>query len=180
MDDVLELRPAVAAEAAEISMLLARAWRENYAEFLGGYRTERLIARYCTVERISAEIGATGAGDGWLGWVIARADGELAGAGAGGITTVGSGEVYTLCTSGKHGHLDVGGALMRAVTRQQLERGAEQQWVAVYGENDPMYPFFVSHGFAPEQAAAPAAEEEDGPGLLRLHRTVRDTAGSRT
>ncbi|AUG80704.1 hypothetical protein CFP65_6032 [Kitasatospora sp. MMS16-BH015] len=172
MDDVLVLRPAVAAEAAEISSLLARSWRENYAEFLGGYRTERLIARYCTVDRISAEIGATGAGDGWLGWVIARAEGELAGAGAGGITTVGSGEVYTLCTSPAHQHLGIGPALMAAVTQQQRERGAERQWVAVYGPEDPMYPFYTSQGFTPEEEAAPAEDGTEGPGLLRMHRAV--------
>ncbi|WP_441249355.1 GNAT family N-acetyltransferase [Kitasatospora sp. McL0602] len=171
MDDMLELRPAVAAEAAEISMLLARAWRENYAEFLGGYRTERLIARYCAVERISAEIGATGAGDGWLGWLIARTEGELAGAGAGGITTVGSGEVYTLCTSPDH--KEVGAALIDAVTRQQRERGAAEQWVAVYGPEDPMYPFYAGQGFTPETVPAAATTDEDGgPAVLRLHRAV--------
>ncbi len=175
MDDILELRPAVEAEAAEISSLLARAWRENYSEFLGGYRTEQLIARYCAVERISAEIGVTGAGDGWLGWIVARTAGELAGATAGGITTVGCGEIYALntCAGVPQQRKDVGVALMDAATRQQRSRGARQQWVAVYGPDDPAYAFYAAHGFEPDRTPpAPTADDRGGPGLLRLRRSV--------
>ncbi|MDH6125699.1 GNAT family N-acetyltransferase [Kitasatospora sp. GP82] len=188
MDHKVELRAAAEDEAAEIAALLARSWRENYAELLGGYRTERLVAEYCRVGRISAEIGAAGAGDGWLGWLVARSGGELAGAAAGGITTIGSGEIYTLCTAAAHGRRGIATALIGAATEQQRARGATEQWVGLYGPEDPTFGFFTKHGFTPVQpaestagrsAARPAersadpAEYKDGaPALVRIRRAV--------
>ncbi|MDH6142449.1 MULTISPECIES: GNAT family N-acetyltransferase [Kitasatospora] len=167
MDPTVELRPARPAEAAAISRLLATTWRDDYAEYLGGQRTERLIACYCRVDRIAVEISASGAGDGWLGWQVADHDGTVVGAAAGGITTIGSGEVYNLCVDAEHRRRGIGRSLLDAVTGQQLARGAHQQWVNLHGDGSDTaaLPFLTSQGF---QAAA------DGPsdGDLRLRRAI--------
>ncbi|WP_052682177.1 GNAT family N-acetyltransferase [Saccharothrix sp. ST-888] len=176
MDDKLELRAAVADEAAEIAALLATSWRENYAELLGGYRTELLIGEYCGVGRISAEISAARAGDGWLGWLVARTDGELVGAAAGGITTIGSGEIYTLCVAAAHSGKGIATALVTAATEQQRARGATEQWVGVYGSRDPAIGLFTRLGFAPVASGDRQAEgvtpTDGSPSLVRIRREV--------
>ncbi|MFB7667511.1 GNAT family N-acetyltransferase [Kitasatospora sp. NPDC056138] len=176
MADKLEPRAAVADEAAEIAALLATSWRENYAELLGGYRTELLVGEYCGVGRISAETSAARAGDGWLGWLVARTDGELVGAAAGGITTIGSGEIYTLCIASAHSGKGIAGALVRAATEQQRARGATEQSVGVYGSGDPAFGFFTRHGFAPvgpgHHPAEGVAPSDGSPPLVRIRREI--------
>jgi ribosomal protein S18 acetylase RimI-like enzyme len=167
MDPTVELRPARPEEAAAISRLLAASWRDDYAEHLGGRRTERLIADHCRVERIVVEISGSGTADGRLGWQVAERDGRVVGAAAGGITSSGSGEVYNLCIDPGHRRRGVGRALLQAVTGQQLARGAHQQWVNLHGDGTATaaLPFLTSQGFQPTA---------DGPddGDVRLHRTI--------
>ncbi|MGK4584077.1 GNAT family N-acetyltransferase [Kitasatospora sp. HPMI-4] len=172
MDDKLELRAAVTDEAARIAALLASSWRENYAELLGGYRTERLVGEYCGVGRISAEISAARAGDGWLGWIVAHVGGELAGAVAGGITTIGSGEIYTLCVAPAHSGKGVATALIAAATEQQRARGATEQWVGLCGPEDPAFGFFTRRGFEPVGPDRHPARAVGSPAPVRIRRTV--------
>ncbi|WBP85073.1 GNAT family N-acetyltransferase [Kitasatospora cathayae] len=165
MDPTVELRPACQAEAAAISQLLAACWRLDYAQYLGGQRTEHLIACYCPVDRIAVEISGSGAGDGWLGWLVAEHAGRVVGVAAGGIATIGSGEVYTLCVAPEHRRKGVGRGLLSATTEQQRARGARQQWVSVYGPDDPSLPFLSGCGFEATTDVPPSSG-------LRLRRTL--------
>ncbi|WP_316519995.1 GNAT family N-acetyltransferase [Kitasatospora brasiliensis] len=166
MDSTVELRPARPAEAAAISRLLAACWRQDYAEYLGGQRTEHLIATYCPVGRITVEISGSGAGDGWLGWLVAERAGEVVGAGAGGIATIGSGEVYTLCVAAEQRRRGIGSGLLAALTEQQRARGAGHQWVSTHDADDPSAPFLARHGFVADGAARPSG------GGVRLRRDI--------
>ncbi|MFE4973244.1 GNAT family N-acetyltransferase [Kitasatospora sp. NPDC056651] len=166
MESTVELHPARPAEAAAISRLLAACWRHDYAEYLGGQRTEHLIATYCPVSRITVEISGSGAGDGWLGWLVAEHAGEVVGVAAGGIATVGSGEVYTLCVATDHRRRGIGSGLLDALTEQQRARGATRQWVSTHGADDPSAPFLTRHGFVADGEAQPS-----GTGI-RLRRTL--------
>ncbi|MFG2843024.1 GNAT family N-acetyltransferase [Kitasatospora sp. NPDC048296] len=165
MDSTVELRPARQSEAVAISRLLADCWRQDYAEYLGGQRTEHLIATYCPVGRITVEISGSGAGDGWLGWLVADHDEQVVGAAAGGIATIGSGEVYTLCVAGEHRRRGIGGGLLAALTEQQQGRGAAEQWVGAHGPDDPSLPFLSRQGFTADAG-------QSSPTGIRLRRTL--------
>src|SRR5436309_15991722 len=87
------IRAALAEDAAAIARVCAAGWRDTYAGLKDPERIEAVIAEYYTAERISGELEPR---DGWDGWLVAVENGEVVGAGGGGLTEPGVGEVFVL------------------------------------------------------------------------------------
>ncbi|MEU0170306.1 GNAT family N-acetyltransferase [Streptomyces iakyrus] len=145
----VEVRPAVSAEAAAISQLLALVIRDSYTEILEKRAVERLVSTNCSLPRISAELGIPGGAPSWLGWLVATdADGQIVGAAAGGVPGPGQGELYTLCAAPNRRRDGIGSALLSVLTERMRDHDAKGQSVSLPAEPDPSMPFYTAHGFA--------------------------------
>ncbi|MFF8595538.1 GNAT family N-acetyltransferase [Streptomyces sp. NPDC015220] len=144
----VEVRPAVAADAAAISQLLAAVIRESYTGRLEANAVEHMVGTNCSLSRIGAEIGIPGGAPSWLGWlVVTNAGGRVVGAAAGGVPGAGEGEVYALCAAPLFRRDGIGSALLAAVTERMRAHAAERQSVTLPCDADPALPFYNAHGF---------------------------------
>jgi ribosomal protein S18 acetylase RimI-like enzyme len=166
----LIIRRAETHDAEGIARVCAAGWRDTYRGLKEPERIEAVIAEYYTPERISREIAAP---EGWDGWMVAMEDDTVIGAGGGGMTEPGVGEIFVLYLDpGRRGE-GIGSLLLDAITEQQRREGAREQWVSVEPENTKGLPFYYARGFEvrgkrPEWGTAP----EEGRVSLRLMRRL--------
>lgn len=171
------VRQARTGDAEGIARVCAVAWRDTYDGLKEPERIEAVIAEYYRPERIRGEIAAR---EGWDGWIVAVEDGAVIGAGGGGMTEPGVGEVFVLYLDPVRRGEGIGTRLLDAITERQRAQGAREQWVSVEPENSKGLPFYHARGFElrgerPEFGTAP----EEGRLSLRLSRRlepVRDTS----
>jgi ribosomal protein S18 acetylase RimI-like enzyme len=168
------IRPADIRDAAGIARVCAAGWRDTYRGIKEPERIEAVIAEYYTPERISREIAAP---EGWDGWIVAVEDDIVIGAGGGGMTEPGIGEIFVLYLDPTRRGEGIGTRLLDAITDQQRAQGAREQWVSVEPENTKGLPFYYARGFEvrgrrPEWGTAP----EGGRISLRLMRRLGPTS----
>jgi hypothetical protein len=87
------IRRAVPGDASGIARVCAEGWRDTYQDIYPPEEIETVIADYYTPERITAEIIAP---EEWDGWIVAVESGKVIGAGGGGMTDQGVGEIFVL------------------------------------------------------------------------------------
>jgi len=129
-----------------------------------------VIAEYCEPERIRREIAAP---EGWNGWIVAVEDETVVGAGGGGMTEPGVGEIFVLYIDPTRRGEGIGTLILDAITEEQRAQGAREQWVSVEPENKKGLPFYFARSFElrgqrPEWGIAP----EEGHVSLRLMRRL--------
>jgi ribosomal protein S18 acetylase RimI-like enzyme len=164
------VRPAEARNADGIARVCAAAWRDTYRGLKDPERIEAVIAEYYTPERIRGEIAPT---EGWDGWIVAVEDDTVIGAGGGGLTEPGVGEIFVLYLDPARRGEGIGTLLLDAITEQQRAQGVREQWVSVEPDNAKGLPFYYARGFElrgerPEWGTAP----EEGRVSLRLARRL--------
>jgi GNAT superfamily N-acetyltransferase len=157
----LVIRRAEIPDAEGIARVCAAGWRDTYRGIKEPERTEAVIAEYYTPERISRQIAAP---EGWDGWTVAVEDDTVIGAGGGGMTEPGVGEIFVLYLDPTRRGEGIGTLLLDAITEQQLAQGAREQWVSVELEN--------ARGF-PSTTRAASKYAGSGPsGALRPRKAV--------
>jgi ribosomal protein S18 acetylase RimI-like enzyme len=154
-------RAATEADVDAICRVCAAGWRDTYRETHTSADIEATIAEFYVPDRVRAEIEP---GPGWWGWVVAEADGRVAGAGGGGPAEPGACELYVLYVDPPFQSRGLGSAVLAAVTEQARAHGAATQRVAVAPDNPKGIGFYRRHGFAavgrrPGYPAARAALE---------------------
>jgi GNAT superfamily N-acetyltransferase len=127
-----------------------------------------VIAEYCEPERIRREIAAP---EGWNGWIVAVEDETVVGAGGGGMTEPGVGEIFVLYLDPTRRGEGIGTLILDAITEEPRAQGAREQGGSVEPENKKGLPFYFARGFElrgqrPEWGTAP----EEGHVSLRLMR----------
>jgi GNAT superfamily N-acetyltransferase len=157
-------------DAEGIGRVCAAGWRDTYRGLRTPEEIEAAIAEYYGVDRIRREIAAP---EGWDGWVVVVEDGVVIGAGGGGMTGPGVGEVFVLYLDPLRRGEGIGSLLLEAITDQQRLQGAREQWVSVVPDNAKGLPFYLARGFEvrgerPEWGSAPDA----GRVSLRLSRQL--------
>ena len=166
----LLIRRAETSDAEGIARVCAAGWRDTYHGLKEPERIEAVIAEYYAPERISREIAAP---EGWDGWIVAVEDDTVIGAGGGGMTEPGVGEVFVLYLDPRRRGEGIGTLILDAITEQQRAQGAREQWVSVEPENTKGLPFYYARGFEvrgkrPEWGTVP----EEGRVSLRLMRRL--------
>jgi ribosomal protein S18 acetylase RimI-like enzyme len=166
----LVIRRAETHDAEGIARVCAAGWRDTYHGIKEPDRIEAVIAEYYAPERIRREIAAP---EGWDGWIVAVEDDTVIGAGGGGMTEPGVGEIFVLYLDPTRRGEGIGTLILDAITEQQQVRGAREQWVSVEPENKKGLPFYYARGFEergqrPEWDTAP----EEGHVSLRLMRRL--------
>jgi GNAT superfamily N-acetyltransferase len=166
----LHVRAAGVNDVQAICRICSEGWRETYAGLLPPEVIERTIADFYNEERVRREVEQP---EGWSGWLVAEADGEVLGAGGGGLTAAGVGELFVLYADPARRGEGVGTALLRAITERQRRQGAREQWVSVEPGNEKGLPFYRVHGFV-QRGARPTygSAPEEGRMSLRLWRQL--------
>jgi GNAT superfamily N-acetyltransferase len=106
---------------------------------------QRVIDRFYNHDRVLEEVTSTGFE--WGGYFVALENGEVIGAGGGGMTSETAGEVFVLYLNPERRNEGIGSLILEAITKQQKEFGAEEQWVSVSKENEKGIPFYEAKGF---------------------------------
>ncbi|RLL45458.1 GNAT family N-acetyltransferase [Oceanobacillus piezotolerans] len=103
---------------------------------------------------------------------IARIDDVVVGVIGGGITTAGIGEIYVLYVKEEHRYHGVGRKLLDALTEEQMEKGAKEQWVSVQEGNQRGIPFYESRGFIYEKKKVTTVHTGEEQVSLRYRREL--------
>ncbi|GAB3020235.1 hypothetical protein GCM10011376_37140 [Nocardioides flavus (ex Wang et al. 2016)] len=109
---------------------------------------ERQAQRYYDPARVRREITTAGADPAWQGYVVAITDdGRVLGAAGGGVLDRSRGQLYVIYLEAGLRGRGIGTALLDAVTEQQRQVGATEQWVSVTEGNSLGLPFYRARGF---------------------------------
>ncbi|MBY7142786.1 GNAT family N-acetyltransferase [Virgibacillus sp. NKC19-3] len=117
----------------------------TYAELVPSTYINRMINEFYTPERIISEVTTTSSQ--WNGWIVAVDDGNVVGAGAGGMISENHGELFVLYLDPQRRKEGIGSMLLDAITKELMKYGAKEQWVSVTKGNDKGIPFYEAKGF---------------------------------
>jgi GNAT superfamily N-acetyltransferase len=167
---LIQVRKALLEDVNDICRICSEGWRDTYQDIYSLEYIERTIAEFYNPQRVEREILHP---VGWDGWLVAEQDGVVVGAGGGGLTSSGVGEVFVLYVyPGQRGQ-GIGTALLKAITDQQRQQGVREQWVSVEAKNEKGLPFYEAGGFIHrEERPAYGSKPEEGIFSLRLSRTI--------
>jgi len=162
---MIEVVQAAPEHAAGICRVCADGWRAAYEDLCSREYIERIIAELYNEERVLKEIMETGRE--WGGWFVAIENGRVVGAGGDGMTGERTGEVFVLYVDPDRRNEGIGTLLLDAITRQQKELGAVEQWVSVFKGNRKGIPFYEARGFVFHHEQ-PANGNRDGESYVSL------------
>lgn len=151
--------------------ICVRGYRKTYSTLLSGEFIERLLDEYFSAERVAGEVAAVPPG--WLGYQVAEEDGRVVGAGVGGLTAPGVGELFTLYLDPDERGRGLGTLLLDRITGQLRELGATEMWAAVLAGNEMAVPFYRARGFREvDRRRTHGSTEADNAWSVRFHRPI--------
>jgi len=168
---LLLVRPAMLSDISGISSVCSAGWRATYSGLLPDAYIERTIAEFYSHDRLAREVPR--ALPWWNGWIVAVQDEVVVGAGGGGMTSPGVGELFVLYVDPARRGRGIGSAVLSVVIEQLVASGATEQWVSVIKGNDKGIPFYLARGFETRgEQPAHGSRPDEGIVSLRLCRTL--------
>jgi len=165
----IRTRPAQPEDAGAIARVCSAGWRDTYRGIKEPEEIEAVIADFYTPERIGREIAQP---EGWDGWIVAVEDDTVVGAGGGGMTGSGVGEIFVLYLDPARRGEGIGTLLLDAITEQQRAQRAREQWVSVEPDNTKGLPFYYARGFELRGERPEWGTTAEGHVSLRLMRRI--------
>lgn len=168
---MISIQKAIVEHINGIAKVCINAYWATYSELLSNEYIKRMIDEFYTYDRILKEVTTTNRE--WNGWIVAVDNGEVVGAGAGGMISENHGELFVLYLDPNRRKEGLGSMILEAVTKELKERGAKEQWVSVTKGNNKGIPFYEAKGFicVHEQAEYGVIDGEDYR-ALRYHRLI--------
>lgn len=168
---MVTIQKATPQHAGGIAKVCIDSYWATYGDLLSSEYINRMIKEFYTHERIVKEVTTTSRQ--WNGWIVAVDDGEVVGAGAGGMISENHGELFVLYLDPERRKEGIGTMILDAVTEEFKEYGAKEQWVNVTKANDKGIPFYKAKGFQfiHEQDEYGIVEGENYK-ALRYHRVL--------
>ena len=160
-------RRAELRDVEAIQRICSEGWRDTYRGIYSAEEIERIIDEFYSRERLSSEVEQPEGWDGW--WVAEDDDGNVLAAGGGGLTEPGVAEVFVLYADPRRRYEGAGSVILDAITDEQRQQGAHEQWVSVEPENPIGLAFYCARGFI--QTGSRPAHQRDGV-ALRLRREI--------
>jgi len=148
---MIEVRAAQEHDVEAIAHIYTVGWRDTYTGIHSEAYIEHIIAKYADPDRLLNEIRHH---PDWDGWLVAERDGQLLGAGGGGLTSPQTWEIFVLYLNPTFRRQGVGSALVQAMTRQAVQSGASEQWVSATKANEKGVPFYAALGFEVQEERA--------------------------
>ncbi|MBW3112454.1 GNAT family N-acetyltransferase [Bacillus sp. MCCB 382] len=154
-----------------IKKVCSEGYWATYKEIYAKEYIERVIEEFYNEERILKEV--TTSERYWGGYYVAVENGEVLGAGGGGMICETEGELFVLYLDPSRRNEGIGTLLLEAITQQQKEEfHAEKQWVSVQKGNQKGIPFYEARGFLYESEQPVYGNEEGEYRSLRYSRTI--------
>lgn len=170
---MIEVRAAEEHDVEAISRMYTAAWRDTYSGLHSQVYIEHIIAKYADPDRLLSEIRHH---PDWDGWLVAEREGQLLGAGGGGLTSAATWEIFVLYLNPAFRRQGAGTALVQAMTQQAVQYGANEQWVSATQGNEKGLPFYAALGFEVqnerESVFSPTGELIR---TFRMKRTIRSS-----
>ncbi|MFD1068008.1 GNAT family N-acetyltransferase [Oceanobacillus locisalsi] len=117
----------------------------TYRDIYSKLYMEKVIRDFYNPQRILNEV--THSSKEWGGYFVALEDDEVVGAGGGGMIHGTTSEIFVLYLNPDRRNEGIGTQLLQAITHQQKEFGAIEQWVSVQKGNRKGIPFYEAKGF---------------------------------
>lgn len=154
-----------------IARVCTEGYWSTYSGLLPAEYIERIVKEFYNQQRILKEVTHTDRN--WGGYFVALEDEEVIGAGGGGMIGDTSGEIFVLYMDPKRRNEGIGYRLLAAITEQQKNWGATEQWVSVQKGNQKGIPFYEAKGFS-FQYEKPGYANKEGEDFvsLRYHRYI--------
>lgn len=166
------VRPAGLDHVEGIRRVCTRAWWDTYEGLIPDDEIEATLETYYDHDRLALEVLNP---DGWDGWLVALEDGEIVGAGGGGMVEEHVGEIYVLYVDPTKQRRGIGTDLLEHMTAQQRDQGATEQAVSVAEGNEIGRRFYERHGFELVGERPTFGDTLSGTSL-RFRRTLTDGA----
>ncbi|MDV2581585.1 GNAT family N-acetyltransferase [Alkalibacillus haloalkaliphilus] len=168
---MIEIRKARLEDVDGIIKVCSDGHRKTYPELLPNHHIENIIKEFYNEERIKKEI--TDITQDWNGWFIAVDYEKVVGAAGGGFIDREVSELFVIYLDPERKREGIGSKLLEAVTKDQIERGAKEQWMSVAKDNFMGIPFYEAVGFK-YQGERPSYElPEEGYKSLRYKRKLK-------
>lgn len=145
MQSVIQVKKADERHIDGIAKVCTDGYWATYIDLHPKEYINRIIKEFYNIERITNEITCTGRE--WGGYVVALEDGEVIGAGGGGMIGKNTGELFVLYLNPNRRNEGIGTMILEAITKQQKDLGATEQWVSVTKGNKKGIPFYEAKGF---------------------------------
>ena len=117
----------------------------TYSDIYSREYIETVIRDFYNYERILNEV--IHLSKEWGGYFVALENDEVVVAGGGGMISDTSGELFVIYLNPNRRNEGIGTLLLNAITNQQKEFGAIEQWVSVQEGNHKGIPFYEAKGF---------------------------------
>ncbi|WP_455663192.1 GNAT family N-acetyltransferase [Pradoshia sp.] len=142
---MIEIKLADQTHVKGIRDVCSAGYRATYPGLRSEEYIEQVIEEFYNLERIEKEV--TEHSRQWGGYFVAVENGQVIGAGGGGMESDTLGELYVLYLDPNRRGEGIGTLLLDAVTAQQKKWGATEQRVAVAKGNQKAIPFYEARGF---------------------------------
>ena len=142
---IIEICHARPEHVEGIARVCADSYRATYRDLYTEEYIESVIREFYHHDRLLREV--TQFSREWGGYFVAVENGEVIGAGGGGMISASAGELFVLYVDPGRRNEGIGTRLLQAVTDQQLALGATEQWVSVQKGNMKGIPFYEARGF---------------------------------
>lgn len=171
------VRPAVAADAADIARICSTAYRDAYRDLLPEGYINRSVAEFYSEPRIARDIAPVPPD--WFGYQVVEEDGRVLGAAGGGMTGPAAGELSLIYLEAAWHGRGLGTLLLERVTEQVRAAGGTEIWVSVFLGDSAGIGFYRENGFQPmDTVRATLSREDDHIRSLRMRRlTDADVQG---
>lgn len=128
-----------------IAEVCIESYWSTYHDIYSKEYIETVIRDFYNHQRILSEV--TYSSKEWGGYFVALENEEIVGAGGGGMLNDTAGEIFVLYLNPNRRDEGIGTQLLQAITHQQKEFGAIEQWVSVQKGNQKGIPFYEAKGF---------------------------------
>ncbi|GGP11024.1 GNAT family N-acetyltransferase [Oceanobacillus neutriphilus] len=128
-----------------IAKVCTEGYWTTYSDIYSKEYIETVISDFYNRQRILNEV--TLVSKEWGGYFVAIENDEIVGAGGGGMISDTSSEIFVLYLDPNRRNEGIGTLLLNAITNQQKEFGATEQWVSVQKGNQKGIPFYEAKGF---------------------------------
>ncbi|MGG4488271.1 GNAT family N-acetyltransferase [Metabacillus idriensis] len=162
---MVQIRKAATTDVQGISEVCRVANWATYGHIYSEEYLEKVIREYYSCERLLEDVTASDRS--WGGYFVAIQNDMVIGAGGGGMISDISGEIYALYLNPKRRNQGIGTLLLNAITKQQKEFNAKEQWISVQKGNFKGIPFYEAKGFKLQYE-----EKEEGYSSLRYKRMI--------
>lgn len=149
---MITIQKATASHVAGISKVCTASYWATYGETYSKAYIEKVIREFYNHDRILDEV--TEESSSWGGYFVAIENDEVIGAGGGGMIGDTSGEIFVLYIDPSRRNEGIGSMLLDAITTQQKQYNATEQWVSVQKGNNKGIPFYEARGFQLEHEQA--------------------------